>query len=138
VSLDLDLVRQLKRLKLGQLVPTLPERLALARAQQLDYAACLTLLLADEVQLDACVVFNTDHGDDAESCKREEERVLMIWPTQCLNARSSEPATVHSEDTQRRRPRRGLPAAPYRGPVSQFAPTELAPCCRPTAGPAFS
>ena len=50
MSLDPDLVRLLKRLKQGQLVPTLPERLALARAQQLDYAAFLTLLLADEVQ----------------------------------------------------------------------------------------
>ncbi len=48
--IDPDLVRLLKRLKLGPLVPTLPERLALARAQQLDYAAFLTLLLADEVQ----------------------------------------------------------------------------------------
>ena len=50
MSVDADLVRLLKRLKLGPLVPTLPERLALARAQQLDYAAFLTLLLADEVQ----------------------------------------------------------------------------------------
>jgi DNA replication protein DnaC len=50
MSLDPDLLRLLKRLKLGQLAPTLPERLALARAQQLDYAAFLTLLLADEVQ----------------------------------------------------------------------------------------
>ena len=49
-GLDTDLVRLLKRLKLGQLAPTLPERLALARAQQLDYTAFLTLLLADEVQ----------------------------------------------------------------------------------------
>src|SRR6266542_4080378 len=40
----------MKRLKLGALAPTLPERLTLARAQQLDYAAFLTLLLADEVQ----------------------------------------------------------------------------------------
>jgi DNA replication protein DnaC len=47
---DPDLVRLLKRLKLGALAPTLPERLTLARAQQLDYAAFLTLLLADEVQ----------------------------------------------------------------------------------------
>ena len=39
-----------KRLKLGPLLPTLPERLTLARAQQLDYVAFLTLLLADEVQ----------------------------------------------------------------------------------------
>ncbi len=50
MTVDADLVRLLKRLKLGPLVPTLPERLALARAQQLDYAAFLTLLLADEVQ----------------------------------------------------------------------------------------
>ena len=50
MNVDPDLVRLLKRLKLGRLVPTLPERLALARAQHLDYAAFLTLLLADEVQ----------------------------------------------------------------------------------------
>ena len=50
MSVDPDLARLLKRLKLGPLLPTLPERLVLARAQQLDYAAFLTLLLADEVQ----------------------------------------------------------------------------------------
>jgi len=50
MSVDPDLVRLLKRLELGPLLPTLPERLALARAQALDYAAFLTLLLADEVQ----------------------------------------------------------------------------------------
>jgi DNA replication protein DnaC len=50
MSVDPDLVRLLRRLKLGPLLPTLPERLVLARAQQLDYAAFLTLLLADEVQ----------------------------------------------------------------------------------------
>ncbi len=49
MSLDPDLLRLMKRLKLGALAPTLPERLVLARAQQLDYAAFLTLLLADEV-----------------------------------------------------------------------------------------
>jgi DNA replication protein DnaC len=50
MSVDPDLTRLLKRLKLGQVLPTLPERLVLARSQQLDYAAFLTLLLADEVQ----------------------------------------------------------------------------------------
>ena len=50
MSLDPDLVALLKRLKLGQMIPTLPNRLALARAQKLDYAALLTLILADEVQ----------------------------------------------------------------------------------------
>lgn len=49
-TIDPDLIRLLKRLKLGPLLPTLPERLALARAQHLDYTAFLTLLLADEVQ----------------------------------------------------------------------------------------
>jgi DNA replication protein DnaC len=49
MTLDPDLHRLMKRLKLGALAPTLPERLTLARAQQLDYAAFLTLLLADEV-----------------------------------------------------------------------------------------
>lgn len=44
-----DLLRLLKTLRLGQLVSTLPERLALARAQSLDYAAFLEILLADEV-----------------------------------------------------------------------------------------
>lgn len=50
MTLDPDLHRLVKRLKLGALAPTLPERLTLAQAQQLDDAATLTLLLADEVQ----------------------------------------------------------------------------------------
>lgn len=50
MSLEPDLLSLLKRLKLGQVVPTLPDRLALARAQKLDYAAFLTLIFADEVQ----------------------------------------------------------------------------------------
>jgi DNA replication protein DnaC len=50
MSLEPDLLSLLKRLKLGQVVPALPDRLALARAQKLDYAAFLTLILADEVQ----------------------------------------------------------------------------------------
>jgi DNA replication protein DnaC len=50
MTIDADLVRLMKRLKLGPLAPTLPDRLALARAQDLDHAAFLTLLFADEVQ----------------------------------------------------------------------------------------
>lgn len=50
MSFEPDLVALLKRLKLGKVLPTLPDRLALARAQKLDYAAFLTLILADEVQ----------------------------------------------------------------------------------------
>lgn len=50
MTLEPDLVALLKRLKLGRMVPTLPDRLALARSQELDYAAFLSLILADEVQ----------------------------------------------------------------------------------------
>ena len=39
----------LKRLRLGYMLNTLPERLALARRDQMDYAAFLQILLADEV-----------------------------------------------------------------------------------------
>ncbi len=39
----------LKRLRLGYVLNTLPERLALARRDQLDYAAFLEIILADEV-----------------------------------------------------------------------------------------
>jgi DNA replication protein DnaC len=39
----------LNRLRLGYLMNTLPERLALARREQLDYAAFLQIILADEV-----------------------------------------------------------------------------------------
>jgi DNA replication protein DnaC len=39
----------LKRFRLGYLLNTLPERLALARRDQIDYAAFLQIILADEV-----------------------------------------------------------------------------------------
>ncbi len=47
--MNTDLAPLLKRLKLGALLPTLPERLAPARREQLDYAAFLQILLTDEV-----------------------------------------------------------------------------------------
>ena len=45
----------LKRLKLGPMLDTLPERIALARRDGLDYADFLQILLADEVS-------RRDHG----------------------------------------------------------------------------
>ena len=44
-----ELTPMLKRLKLGAILNTLPERLALARREQLDYAAFLQIILSDEV-----------------------------------------------------------------------------------------
>lgn len=44
-----ELTPLLKRLKLGFMMATLPERLVLARRDQLDYASFLQIILADEV-----------------------------------------------------------------------------------------
>lgn len=49
MSVTTELKPLLKRLKLGAMLDTLPERLVLARRDQLDYAAFLQILLADEV-----------------------------------------------------------------------------------------
>lgn len=48
-ALDPDLTATLRRLKLGQLVDTLPERLALAKTNKLSHAEFLGVVLADEV-----------------------------------------------------------------------------------------
>lgn len=48
-ALDPELGATLRRLKLGQLVDTLPERLALAKANKLSHAEFLGVVLADEV-----------------------------------------------------------------------------------------
>ncbi len=48
-SIDADLKALLRKVKLGRLTDTLPERLALARAESLPHADFLTLLLSDEV-----------------------------------------------------------------------------------------
>ena len=50
MSTTTDLKPLLKRLKLGAMLDTLPERLALARRDQLVYASFLQILLADEVE----------------------------------------------------------------------------------------
>lgn len=44
-----DLTPLLKTLKLGAMAATLPERIALARREQLDYASFLEIVLSDEV-----------------------------------------------------------------------------------------
>jgi DNA replication protein DnaC len=49
MSTATELKPLLKRLKLGAMLDTLPERLALARRDQIDHAAFLQILLADEV-----------------------------------------------------------------------------------------
>ena len=44
-----ELTPLLKRLKLGPMMDTLPQRIALARREQLDYSSFLEIILTDEV-----------------------------------------------------------------------------------------
>lgn len=48
-TIDADLVATLRKLKLGRLADTLPERLALAKTNKLSHAEFLQILLSDEV-----------------------------------------------------------------------------------------
>ena len=45
-----ELTPLLKRLSLGAMAATRPERIALARREQLDYASFLEIILSDEVK----------------------------------------------------------------------------------------
>ena len=49
MSITAELPSLLKRLKLGAVLNTLPERVALARREQLDYPSFLQIILTDEV-----------------------------------------------------------------------------------------
>jgi DNA replication protein DnaC len=49
-GVDAELKTLLRRVKLGRILDTLPERLALARADSLPHSDFLTLVLADEVE----------------------------------------------------------------------------------------
>ena len=49
-GIDAELKSRLRRLKLGRILDTLPERLALARADALPHSDFLSLILADEVE----------------------------------------------------------------------------------------
>ena len=48
-AVDPDLTATLRRLKLGQVLNTLPERLALAKTNKLSHAEFLQIVLADEI-----------------------------------------------------------------------------------------
>jgi len=50
MSIQPELKTLLRRLKLSGMLPTLPDRLAYARTEKLDYAQLLELVLSDEVE----------------------------------------------------------------------------------------
>jgi DNA replication protein DnaC len=77
-NIDAELKTLLRRLKLGRLLDTLPERLVLARTESLPHADFLHLVLADEV----------DRRDRASAELRA--RAAKLDPTMRLEAFSSD------------------------------------------------
>ena len=67
-----ELTPQLKRLKLGNMAPTLPEHIALARREQLDYAAFLEIILSNEVnrRADRRMELRVRSAGFEETCRR--------------------------------------------------------------------
>ena len=66
-----ELTPLLKRLQLGPMAATLPEHIALARREQLDYASFLEIILSDEVNCRAHrhIELRLKNAGFAETCR---------------------------------------------------------------------
>ena len=69
-----ELTPLLKRLQLGPIAATLPERIALARREQLDYASFLEIILSDEVnrRADRRIELRLQGAGFEETCRLED------------------------------------------------------------------
>ena len=69
-----ELTPLLKRLQLGPMAATLPERIALARRDQLDYASFLEIILSDEVnrRADRRLELRLHNASFEETCRLED------------------------------------------------------------------
>ena len=69
-----DLTPLLKRLQLGPMAATLPERIALARREQLDYAAFLEIIFSDEINRRAhrLIEMRLQQAGFQETCRLED------------------------------------------------------------------
>ena len=65
--LDPDLESALKKLRLGKMIPTLPERIALAKKSKMSFGELLLLVLRDEV----------DRRDSTATVRRAKEAGLL-------------------------------------------------------------
>jgi DNA replication protein DnaC len=74
-TLDPELAATLRRLKLGQLVATLPERLALAKTNKLSHAEFLQIVLTDEVTRRD----TTSAGRRARTAGLDPAMTLPVW-----------------------------------------------------------
>ena len=76
-TVDPDLAATLRRLKLGQIIDTLPERLALAKANKLSHAEFLQIVLADEVTRRD----TTSASRRARTAGLDPSMILQRWDT---------------------------------------------------------
>ena len=79
-----ELTPLLKRLQLGPMMATLPERIALARREQLDYASFLEIILSDEVnrRADRCIELRLQGAGFEGTCRRSVATTTQrILPT---------------------------------------------------------
>ena len=69
-----ELTPLLKRLQLGPMAATLPERIALARREQLDYASFLEIILSDEINRRAHrrIEMRLQQAGFQETCRLED------------------------------------------------------------------
>ncbi len=69
-----ELTPLLKRLQLGPMAATLPERIALAGREQLDYASFLEIILSDEVNRCAQrhIELRLNNAGFEETCRLED------------------------------------------------------------------
>ena len=74
MTVTTDLTPLLKRLQLGPMAATLPERIALARREQLDYASFLEIILSDEVNRRAHrrIKMRLQQAGFQETCRLED------------------------------------------------------------------
>lgn len=88
-----ELIQQMRRLKLGRLLDTLPERLVLARQQKMPHQDFLLLVLADEVQRRdgaAAVLRATKaHLDSEMQLERWDETTKVDFDREVLNELAS-------------------------------------------------
>ena len=69
-----ELTLLLKRLQLGAMAATLPERIVLARREQLDYASFLEIIFSDEVNCRAHrrIELRLNDACFGETCRLED------------------------------------------------------------------
>ena len=109
-----ELTPLLKRLQLGRMADTLPEHIALARREQLDYASFLEIILSDEINRRAHrrIELRLKNAGFEETCRLED----FDWSaTITLDRRLLPGVSRQARACSAGGPRRGRQELPGRG-----------------------